>query len=334
MIKVAHVGHGNWGKNIARNVHAQENAELTVICELNEEQRQKVASLYPTVKTTNDFNSILADDSIQAVTIATNAPYHYELGIRSLKAGKHTFIEKPLTLSSKESAELIEVAEKNNLKLMVGHLLEYHDCVNYLKNLIDNKVLGDLLYVYSQRLNLGVVRNNENAWWSLAPHDVSVANYLMGEAPESVMASGHAHLQPGIEDVTFATLKYPSGKIANIHVSWLDPHKIRKIVAVGSEKMAVFDDMEPVEKIRVYDNSFEYQGEADNRRVVAKRGEVHIPEMAWGEPLFDEIQHFINAIINDTKIRSDGWDGLHVVQVLEAGSESIKNGGALVYMNK
>ena len=214
---------------------------------------------------------------------------------------------------------------------MVGHLMEYHPSINYMKQMITDARAGDPLYLYCQRVNLGIVRSQENAWWSLAPHDISIACYLFDAEPVSVSASGHDYLQTGVEDVVFANLKFADGRMAHIHVSWLDPHKIRRVTLVGSQKMVVFDDMEAADKIRVYDKgaivkSVDSYAEA----VTLRTGDILIPMAPSGEPLKIECEHFIDSIVNDTVPRSDGRDGLRIVRILEAGSKSLAAGGSPV----
>ena len=327
MIGVAVIGAGHWGKNLVRNYSILDGVDLKYVCDLNEKIRKTMSLAYPQTTITDDYDAVLADPGVQAVVIAVDAPLHYRLGKAALEAGKHTYIEKPLTLSGKESQELVDIADKKNLKLMVGHLLEYHPAVNYIKNIIESDQAGTPLYLYFQRVNLGIVRKAENAWWSLAPHDVSVACYLFDAEPVSVSASGQAYLQDGVEDVVFANLKFADGRMAHIHVSWLDPHKIRKVTLVGSQKMVVFDDMEATEKVRVYDKSAEV-----TEAVTLRTGDILIPKISGGEPLRTECEHFIGCIQNDQTPRSDGQDGLRVVTVLEAGTASLKQGGELIQL--
>jgi predicted dehydrogenase len=294
-----------------------------------------MSSLYPDVKTTAQFSEVLSDPQVHAVVIALEAPLHYEFARSALAAGKHTYVEKPLTLSGVEAEDLVKLAESAGLKLMVGHLLEYHPAVNYMKRLIETEEVGNPLYLYFQRVNLGIVRRAENAWWSLAPHDVSVACYLFDDVPVSVSASGQAYLQDGIEDVVFANMKFADGRMAHIHVSWLDPHKIRKVTLVGSQKMVVLDDMEASEKIRIYDKGAEVGSVASYAESISLRsGDILIPQIPGGEPLQLECRHFIDSIRNDTTPRSDGRDGLRVVRVLEAGTESLRRGGELVRLDE
>jgi len=330
VINLAVIGAGGWGKNLLRNFAGLQDCRLKVICDLDTDKLAKNERLYPGVQTTRDMAGPIGSDDVDAVVIATPAPTHFELARKALEAGKHVYVEKPMTLAVAEAEQLVSLAEAKGRKLMVGHLLEYHPCIRQLKALIDDGQLGDLYYMYCQRLNLGVVRKEENAWWSLAPHDVSVVLYLFGAEAKVVTSAGHAYLREGVEDVVFTQIKFDDGRMASIHVSWLDPHKIRKMTLVGTKKMATFDDMEPTEKIRVYDKSADVTpgsvGYADS--ISLRQGDIHIPLTKGGEPLRDECRHFLDSINNDTVPLSDGRDGLRVVKVLDAATRSLKAGGA------
>jgi len=329
MVGVGVVGVGNWGRNLVRNFASLAGAELRYVCDLDDNVRRGMSRLYPQATVTDDVSQVLQDAAVDAVVVAVDAPAHYKIAAAALEAEKHTYVEKPLTLSSAESKHLVELAAARGRKLMVGHLLEYHPAVNYMKAAIQSGSVGEPLYLYCQRVNLGIVRKAENAWWSLAPHDVSVACYLFDGEPVSVSASGQAYLQEGVEDVVFANLKFADGRMAHIHVSWLDPHKIRKMTLVGSQKMVVFDDMEASEKIRVYDKAAEVQKSVESyvEAITLRTGDILIPKIPAAEPLKLECQHFIDAILNDAAVRSDGADGLRVVKALEAGSASLAKGG-------
>jgi len=276
---------------------------------------------------------VLDDPGVQAVVVATPVPTHFGMADRALRAGKHVYVEKPLTARASEARALVELAQQTRLKLMVGHLLEYHPAVTYLKEMLDRGQLGEPYYMYTQRVNLGIVRQNENAWWSLAPHDISVVCHLLGSEPVSVTANGQCYLQKDIEDVVFATIKFADGKMAHVHCSWLDPHKIRKMTVVGPEKMVTFDDMEATEKIRIYDKGAAVRHDITTSYadIISLRfGDIVIPKIPGGEPLSLECQHFIECVLENRPVRSDGADGLRVVQVLEAGQKSLKNHGAPV----
>lgn len=310
------VGLGGWGKNVCRNFSQTKQCHMKYVCDAVPETLAAHAKVYPQAVATDSYDTVLADKEVDAVALVTPAPMHYDMAKAALQAGKHVYVEKPMTLTTEHAEELIELAEAGDRKLMVGHLLEYHPAVQMMKAEVQSGSLGDIYYMYCQRLNLGVVRPNENAFWSLAPHDISVILYLLDAEPEYVSAGGQDFLQSGIEDVVFANLHFSDGRMANIHVSWLDPHKKRSMVLVGSEKMLVFDDMEPTEKIRIFDK----KAIADEKNVSAvhvRHGDILIPKVTPGEPLSIETDHFIQSILNDTTPRSDGHDGLRVVRILE-----------------
>jgi predicted dehydrogenase len=329
-VRVGVVGLGYWGPNLARNFDRLADAELAYCCDLEAANLAKARDLYPGAVVTDDLEELLADQSLDAVVVATSVPTHYPLGKRVLEAGKHAFIEKPIALRAADAEDLVATAEAHGVKLMVGHLLEYHPAVAKMKQLVDDGELGKVFYVYANRLNLGKVRTDENALWSLGPHDISVINYLTGEEPEEVSARGECYLQDDVEDVVFGYIRYPSGVIGHLHVSWLDPHKSRKITVVGSSKMVVFDDMEADRKVTVYDKGatttrtkFETYGEF----VTLHFGDIHIPKIGNEEPLRVECQHFVDCIRDDRQPRSDGRDALNVVRVLDAMERSLRNGG-------
>jgi predicted dehydrogenase len=329
-VRVGVVGLGYWGPNLARNFDRLPSADLAYCCDLDEDNLVKARSLYPNAVITDDYDTLLADETLDAIVVATSVPTHYALGKKSLEAGKHTFIEKPIALKASDAEDLLATADAKGLKLMVGHLLEYHPAVRKLKELVDDGSLGKVYYVYANRLNLGKVRTDENALWSFAPHDISVLNFLIGEEPEEVSARGECYLQDGVEDVVFGYIKYPSGVVGHLHVSWLDPHKSRKITVVGSEKMVVFDDMEADRKVTIYDKGatttrtkFETYGEF----VTLHFGDIHIPRIGNEEPLAVEARHFVDCIAGDEPVLSDGRDALNVVRVLDAMERSLRNGG-------
>ena len=329
-VRVGVVGLGYWGPNLARNFDRLPGAELAYCCDLDEANLAKARSLYPATTITDDYSQLLADDALDAIVVATSVPTHYALGKKALEAGKHTFIEKPIALKAADAQDLLDTADEYGVKLMVGHLLEYHPAVAKMKELIDSGELGKVYYAYSNRLNLGKVRTDENALWSFGPHDISVLNYLTGDEPVEVSARGECYLQDDVEDVVFGYIKYKSGVVGHLHVSWLDPHKSRKITVVGEKKMVVFDDMESERKITVYDKGatttrtkFETYGEF----VTLHFGDIHIPKIGNDEPLRLETQHFIDCIVGDKQPRSDGRDALNVVKVLDAMEVSLREGG-------
>jgi predicted dehydrogenase len=314
-----------------RNFAAQAGASLEYIVDLSAETRAAMAKLYPHATVTAELSEALNDPRVQGVVVAVGVRDHFDVARTALEAGKHTFVEKPLTPTAAESEELIRIAESRGLKLMVGHILRHHPAVAYMRNMIADGEISPL-YLYTQRVNLGVVRRENNAWWSLAPHDISIACDLLDAEPVSVSVCGQSYLQSGIEDVCFATVRFAGGRMAHIHVSWLDPHKIRKVTLVGAKKMVVFDDMDAQEKIRIYDKGAEVkEGVNDFADAITLRiGDIHIPKVGSQEPLGLECGHFLDAIRNGTKPLCDGHDGLRVVKVLEAGARSLRQGGAPV----
>jgi len=329
VVRVGVIGYGYWGPNLVRNFNRL--ADLKVCCDLDEGNRAKIASLYPDVAVVRDFDEMLGMD-VDAVVIATSAPSHYELAKKALGAGKHVFVEKPITLSTETAQELVALADEKKLTLMVGHLLEYHAAVNEVKRYIESGELGQVRYVYSQRLNLGKVRQDENALWSLAPHDISIILYLLGEEPDEVTCRGESYLTEGVQDVVFCTLHFGSGKLANVHVSWLDPHKMRKLTVVGTKKMLVFDDMESTDKIWIYDKGVgDGEGYLSYGEDVRLRfGDITIPFVQMVEPLATECRHFLDCVESGETPRSDGRDGLRVLRVVEAAQSSLEQRGAPV----
>ncbi|MCW2956576.1 MAG: Gfo/Idh/MocA family oxidoreductase [Thermoleophilia bacterium] len=331
-ISVGLVGLGYWGPNLARNLQRSPNAELRWLCDLSTDLHDKHRAGFPEVKFTTDFDEMLADDTLDAIVIASPVPTHHALGLRALRAGKHTFIEKPIALTAEHARELLDVAEASDLRLMVGHLLEYHPAVLRMRDMIESGELGDVLYAYSNRLNLGQFRRDENALWSLGVHDVATLMFLLGDTPVEVGARGESYVHDGVEDVVFGDMKFAGGTMAHIHLSWLDPHKVRRLTVVGSQQMAVFDDMEAERKLTLYDKGFTRQtaeeGSGSWGEYVAKReGDISIPRLPADEPLKLEVEHFLECVRTGATPRSDGRDGLRVVQVLEGMQKSLENGG-------
>ena len=328
-VNLAVVGCGYWGPNLIRNIASLPDARLYAICDLDQERLQSFGHRYPSARLETDLGRLLVDDEVDGIVIATAAPTHFDLVSAALDAGKHVYVEKPMTLSVDDAWSLVRQADDVGRILMVGHLLEYHPAVEYIKNYIDHGRLGEIRYIYAHRLNLGKIRKDENALWSLAPHDISVIGYLLGQRPTSVAAVGQSYLQDGVEDVVFLTMHYP-GKIAHVHVSWLDPHKTRKITVVGSKKMIVFDDMDAGEKIRIFDKGFdpleaEFVSEDQSLRI--RNGDILIPRLEDSEPLRLECAQFVRSVRTGVPPRSDGRDGLRVVEVLTAAQKSLELGG-------
>lgn len=328
------IGLGGWGKNLVRNYHQSQGAELRWLCDLNESRLEALQRQFPARDTTTDFNDLLQDDELKAIVVATTAPSHFALCKAALLAGKDVYVEKPFTLSGEDAAELIKIADASGRILMVGHLLEYHPVVERLKTMIDEGDLGDVRYIYSQRLNLGTVRGDENAMWNFAPHDVSVILYLLGKNPSDVSARGQCYLQLGIHDVVFMSLNFAGKAMGHVHVSWLDPHKTRMITIVGSKRMAVFDDLEPNEKLKIYDKGAEINMNYDRfaEYVGLRFGDITVPYIRPAEPLQIECEHFLHCVRSREQPRSDGQDGLRVVRVLEAADRSLKLNGEPIHL--
>jgi predicted dehydrogenase len=325
MVSIATIGAGRWGTNWIRTIAALPGAEQRWVCDVSPLSLDKIREQFPQVKTTACLDDLLSDTTLDGIVIATIAPTHYDVASKALLAGKHVLVEKPMTLTTKDAIALTDLARRQHRVLMVGHLLEYHPIIRQIRNLIHSGELGEVYYLYQQRLNLGTIRADENAWWSLAPHDISVANRLLGAAPVSVQCRGQCIASANIADVVFATLEYPGGKLAHVHVSWLDPHKSRKLVVVGARKMLIFDDAaEP--KLTVLDKGFQKSGAI----ITLRQGATTHPTPDRGEPLALEAQHFIDCIRTGAKPLSDGEAGMQVVSVLEYGQRSLEQGGAIV----
>ncbi|HOO55697.1 MAG TPA: Gfo/Idh/MocA family oxidoreductase [bacterium] len=329
MVNVGVIGYGYWGPNLVRNFASFTDVRIKTICDTDPEKLKRAASRYPDTCVTDNSNSVFDDKDIDAVILSLPAEYHAEFAGKALVSGKHVFVEKPLAMTVSDAEKLVKLSENSNRILMVGLLLLYHPAVKYLRSLIDKGELGRIYYLYSQRLNLGLIRTHENSLWSLAPHDISILLYLLDEDPASVSATGASYIQDGIEDTVFLHLKFSDRKMAHVHVSWLDPNRVRKITVVGQNKMAVFDDVEPVDKIKIFDKgvkspTYSSYGESLSLRF----GDINIPHIEMTEPLRIECRHFIDCINNGQKPATDADYGLKVVRVLEAAHKSLKTGGA------
>lgn len=316
-VSVGVVGLGYWGPNLARNFDALPDAELRWCCDARPELRERFAAQFRNAKVTDALEDLLADPELDAVVLATPVPTHAELAVRVLEAGKHCFVEKPLAQSVADAERAVAAAQRSGKVLMVGHLLEYHPGVAKLKEIADAGELGAIHYIYSNRLNLGQLRADENALWSLGAHDVSVILRLAGEEPFEVSARGESYMREGIEDVVFAFLRFPSGLAAHLHLSWLDPHKERRFTVVGSKRMATFDDMELERKVTVYDKGFD-ESSASYGEYITRSGDIWSPRIPNAEPLRLEAAHFVECVREGRAPVSDGESGLRVVRVLEA----------------
>ncbi len=331
---VAQLGCGYWGPNLLRNFTAQPQCWVKWLVDTNPQRRAYVEENYPKTKTTSVLEDVLKDPEVEAIVIATPASTHYQLAKLALQAGKHLLVEKPLAMTTIEADELVAEATANQRILMVGHTFLYNSAVHYLKQLLDKGELGQLYYIYGQRLNLGQVRADVNAWWNLAPHDVSILLYLMNdELPVTVTAHGIDYIQPHLEDVVFATLTWANRVTAHLHVSWLDPGKIRQMTVVGSRKMVVYDDVSD-DKITIldkgvdrvpkigekmdYDNFNQYQ-------IVHRSGDVWLPKINFQEPLKMEATHFLECVRTGRTPLTGGLQGRQVVAVLEAVQRALQS---------
>ena len=322
-VRVGVVGLGYWGPNLARNFDALPDAEVAWLCDGAQEAVDRWSGSFPNARTATDVRELLSDGSRDAVVVATPVPTHAELALQVLEAGKHCFVEKPLAQSAADAEQVAAAAEGAGRVLMVGHLLQYHPGLTKLKEIADTGELGDIHYIYGNRLNLGKLRADENALWSLGAHDVSVVLSLVGEEPSEVNAFGESYMRPGIEDVVFCFLRFPSGVAAHLHLSWLDPHKERRFTVVGSKRMATFDDMSLERKIEIYDKGFD-QDFSSYGEYIARSGDIHSPRISNEEPLRIECKHFVEAIASGSRPRSDAESGVRVVRVLEALDSSLR----------
>lgn len=333
MLNIGVIGCGYWGPNLIRNFNIANRSRVTVCSDLDPARLTHMRELYPHLSTTQDYREILADDAIGAVAIATPVSTHYKLAMDALRARKHVFVEKPLAQSSEQAIEMSAAASERGRVLMVGHTFVYTAAVNKIRELIRDGHLGDILYINSTRVNLGVFQPDINVIWDLAPHDISIMNYILDARPERISAHGQSYIRPGIEDVAFLDLEYPKRVIANIHVSWLDPCKIRRTTVVGTKKMLVYDDVSSLEKIRVYDKGVDMPPHYDSFgefKLSYRFGDILTPRLDEAEPLKVECRHFVECIESNAKPRSNGDDGLGVVRVLEAASESMRDASRFV----
>lgn len=330
--RIAVCGVGYWGKNLAKHFH--ELGVLAGFCDKRPEALRVFQNLYPDAKFSSNCETLFQDSDIDAVAIALPTPEHYSFAKAALNAGKHVFVEKPIALKVKHAEDLCRIAALRKRKLMVGHLLLYHPAVRELKQIIHKKILGDTYYLYSQRLNLGQIRRDENALWSLAPHDISVILELFGKRIRWVSARGYTYIQKkqGIEDVIFMHFEFEDGKSAHIHLSWLDPHKVRRLTLVGSRKMVVFDDMETVDKVKLYDKGVDLpdgtpKDSAYIRSIPVRTGEVRTIPVDNIEPLKAECAHFADCVHYGREPYSNGWSGLAVLRLLDLATRSLKSAG-------
>ena len=331
MGSVALVGFGYWGPNLARNLQALAGPRWRYLVDASPERRERAAQLYPQVSVVPSLDEMLADEEVTAVVVATPAATHAPLTRMLVESGRHVLVEKPLALTTVDAVALAKLAQERGRVLMVGHTFEFVPAVRAMKQIIDAGEIGDLLYLHSQRLNLGRIQSDINAFWSIGPHDVSIANYLVGAAPQWVSAHGARYLNAEVEDVTFVTVGYPGGVLAHMHVSWLDPNKTRRTTVVGSKQMLVYDDMDS-DKLRVFDKGADPISEdaygAWQYRL--RDGAMYVPRLDMTEPLAEELRHFLDCAATGARPLTDGWNGAQVVAVLEAADESLRGKGTQV----
>lgn len=332
-VRLGVVGLNYWGPNLARNFDRLPNCELAYCCDLDEAVLDRHRAAFPGSTFTTQLDDLLNDDTLDAVVIATSVPTHANLACKVIEAGKDVFVEKPLALTVADARRVTDLAAKHDRIAMVDHLLVYHPGLAKVKDLIDDGALGSHIhYMYGNRQNLGIVRKDENALWSLGPHDISVMLWFAGERPTEVAAWGSSYLQEGVEDVVFGHLRFPSGITGHLHLSWLDPHKMRKMTVIGSERMVVFDDMETDRKVTIYDKGPTPQTADYGEYIQVRSGDIHIPKVGGVEPLRLVCEHFVDSVANRTTPQSDAEAGLAVVEVLEAMTESLASSGRPVLL--
>jgi len=318
---------------LIRNFTQLKDSEVAVCADLDQNRLNHMKSLYPHLEVTSDHTELYRRDDIDAIVVATPPETHHKFTMEALEAGKHVFVEKPLAVTGQECGEMVARAEELGLVLLTGHTFVYTAAVNKIKDLIESGELGDIHYISTTRVNLGLFQENINVIWDLAPHDVSILNYVLNATPEQVSAIGHSYIQRDVEDVAFLTIRYPRSVMAHIHVSWLNPNKIRSTTVVGSKKMLVYDDISPLEKIRIYDKGVNVQPHYDTFgefQLSYRFGDIFIPKLDDSEPLKVECQHFVDCVEKKAKPRSSGVHGYEVVKVLETAMESINKDGKMI----
>ena len=330
------VGFGYWGKNLVRNFNSLDSCEVSYVCEKDTISAEKCIKLYPNINIVSDYAILLNDETLDAIVIATQVDSHYPLTKAALLAGKHVLVEKPLTSSFEQAKELMELAAINKLLLMVDHTFLYTGAVRFLKEEADNGVFGNINYIDSTRINLGLFQHDVNVLWDLAPHDISICNWLINKKPISVQATGISHTNNNIENIAFLTLKYEDNTIAHFNCSWVSPVKIRQMLIGGDKKMVAFNDMEPTEKIKVYDTGFKVRSDEEKQLFNAdyRVGDIHVPKIQTTEALLFMAKDFISSILNGTKPDSDVESGVLVVEILEKAEYSIKNKGIEVILSQ
>ncbi len=327
-LQVGVIGHGYWGPNLLRNFVELPSSNVAAVADFSEERLASVRNRYPSIQTTTDYHDFFTMN-IDAVVVATPPETHFAIARDCLEHGKHVLVEKPLTLNSRDARELVDLANSRGLTLMVGHTFEYNAAVREIKRMVESGELGEIYYVDAVRVNLGLFQTNSNVLWDLAPHDVSILRYILGMDPISVRASGTDSIMKGKHDLAYVYLQFPNNVVAHMHVSWLDPRKVRHITIVGSQKMVVYDDIEPLEKIKIYDKGVDklpYTNSYGDFQLSYRYGDVVAPHIPFTEPLRMECKDFVESCINHTEPVASGWDGLKVVEVLEMAEAALESG--------
>jgi predicted dehydrogenase len=334
MLRIGVIGYGYWGPNLVRNFSAGSASEVVTVCDMNQQSLKKVKKIYPQMKVSADINELIKDPEIDAIAIATPVFTHHALARQALEEGKSIFVEKPFTHTSAEAEELIELAEKKNLKIMVDHTFLYTGAVRKIKQLIEDGVLGNLYYFDSVRVNLGLFQHDVNVVWDLAPHDISIMDYLIGEKPEAVIATGSGHFGRGLEDIAYLTFYYARNVIAHINVNWLSPVKVRTTLIGGEKKMLVWNDIEPDEKIKIYDKGVQVKTKEGKYSLLVdyRSGDMWAPKVEQTEALKLMVEKFVDYVENGGSIVNDGVAGMKVVRMLEASNRSLSNKGEMVYL--
>jgi predicted dehydrogenase len=329
MLRVAIIGYGYWGPNLLRNFSALGNCKVTYLVDLRQQRLDIVNKLYPSVTTSTNLEDALTSSDVDAIVISTPVFTHYPLAIKALHLGKHVLLEKPMASTVAEAEELMNLASQKGLTLMVDHTFLYTGAVNKIKNLIDQGDLGNIQYFDSTRINLGLFQPDINVLWDLAPHDISILNFLVKEKPYSVNATGVSHTNNGIENIAYLSVNYQSNFIAHFHCSWSSPVKLRTILIGGDKKMLMFNDIEPTEKIKIYDTTYDYKSDEDKKRLMVdyRTGDIYLPKVELKEALTGMASDFVNSVLNKTTPLSSAQSGLNVIKILEASQASIKNKG-------
>ena len=333
VVRFGMIGYGYWGPKVLRNLEHLPKAEVLTLCDLNVAARKRAHKDYPQIEIVSDPNELMTSPEIDAIAVVTPVWTHYELAKAALENGKHVFVEKPFTSNTAQAEELIELAEKKNLKIMVDHTFLFTPAVRKIRELLEQNTLGKLYYYDSMRVNLGLFQHDVNVIWDLAPHDLSIMDHLIGKSPEAIVATGQSHLN-GLEDVAFITLYFPDKLIAHVNVNWMSPVKIRTTLIGGEKKMLVWNDQAADEEIKVYDKGVTVTSPEGvyNLLVNYRSGDMWAPRLERAEALSRELGYFVECVLNDETPMNDGKAGLRVVKMLEASNESIRQKGALVYL--